>query len=488
MPTYRLAALTGCGLLLGTTCLAAPAFAETLADAVALAYQTNPTLQAERAQLRATDEEYPQAQSGLRPSVNASASYAYQDQQVSVPRTPTATVTGGTGTALVSLSQPLYSGGRVTSRIDAAAADILAERENLRHTEISVLQSVVQAYVDVRRDAEQLAISKDNVSVLAQQLEETKARFDVGQLTQTDLSQSEARLARAKSQLATAQARLADARAAYVAAVGQAPGDLAPEPPIAPALPASVDAAFAAAEADNPQLRQAAFLEAASDARLAEARAQTRPTVSASAQLGYVGSQLGVSSSFGGAPGQLEQEQGVTVSISATQPIFTGGLTSSQIRQAAEQRNVARQQVESARRTANEAVAEAWDQLLGAQASRTADEQQVASNQVALEGVRAEQGVGLRTVLDVLNAQQELETSQLALVGDRHDEYVAAVAVLAATGRLDARLFASGERPYDPKANFAKVRHAIGWVPWEGAVGALDRIGAPRPQSPPSKP
>src|SRR5579864_8748781 len=128
MPTHRLAALTGCALLLGGTSLAGAASAESLADAVALAYETNPTLQAERAQLRATDEGYVQAEAGLRPSVTASGSYAYQDQQVSLAHSPTATLTGGTGTAMISLTQPLYSGGRVTARIDAAQADILAER------------------------------------------------------------------------------------------------------------------------------------------------------------------------------------------------------------------------------------------------------------------------------------------------------------------------------------------------------------------------
>ncbi len=171
-------------------------------------------------------------------------------------------------------------------------------------------------------------------------------------------------------------------------------------------------------------------------------------------------------------------------------PVFAGGLYASEIRQAAEQDNVSRIGVESARREVLQAVSQAWNQLLGARASLTADEEQVRSDTVAYEGVREEQKVGLRTILDVLNAQQELEQSQLALVGARHDEYVAAAAALAAMGALEAKDLIPAEVRYDPKANFDKVRHGVGWVPWEGAVGAVDRLGAPKPTPapPPSPP
>jgi outer membrane protein len=465
----------------------AAARAETLADAIALAYETNPTLQAERAQLRATDEEYVQAEAGLRPTVSGGGSYTYQDQRVSETGTPTFNVAGGGEQGVISVTQPLYTGGKASAQIDAAQADILAERENLRRTEIGVLQSVIGAYLDVRRDQEQLAISQDNVNVLERQLDETKARFDVGQLTQTDLSQSQARLAQARAQLAAAQATLAQARAGYAAVVGQNPGELAPEPPIASLLPPTIDAAFDAAERDNPQIRQAEDAEQASAARLAEAKAQTRPNVSLSGQYGYVAQQGGISSGgFNSAIGVYESELGGSVTATVSVPIFTGGLTSSQIRQAAERDNVDRIGVEGARRQVLQAVSQAWNQLLGARASLAANEEQVRSDTVAFEGVRAEQKVGLRTILDVLNAQQELESSQLALVGTRHDEYVAAAAVLAAMGALEAKDLVPGERSYDPKANFDKVRHAPGWTPWDNAVGALDRLAAPQPTPAPA--
>ncbi|HEY1751102.1 MAG TPA: TolC family outer membrane protein [Caulobacteraceae bacterium] len=478
--------------MLAWASLAATSAAETLADAAALAYQTNPTLQAQRAQLRATDEEYVQAEAGLRPTVSASGSYEYAGEQVSQPGSPSANLAGGTGSAVVSLTQPLYTGGLVTARISVAQADILAGRETLRNTEISVLQSVVGAYLDVRRDGEQLAISQDNVNVLARQLDETNGKFQAGLLTRTDVAQSEARLAQARSQLASTRAALAVARAAYAAVVGQDPGDLAPEPPIAALLPPTVDAAFDAAERDNPQLRQAIYAEEGAAARLAQAKSQTRPTASVSAQYGYVGAQEGISAGggFGSIGSVMESELGGSITANVSVPLFNGGLYASQIRQAAEQDNVARIGVETQRRQVLQAVSQAWNQLLGARASLAADEAQVKSDTVAYEGVREEQKVGLRTVLDVLNAEQELEQSQLALVGARHDEYVAAAAVLAAMGALDARALIPGAAVYDPKANFERLRHAPGALPWDRAVQALDRIGAPKPTPapPPSPP
>jgi outer membrane protein len=465
------------------------AAAETLSDAIALAYETNPTLQAQRAQLRATDEEWVQAEAGLRPTVSVTGAYQYEHEQISVPvGKVSTTIAGPVGNAVVTINQPIFTGGVATSKLNAAQADILAGREGLRRTEISVLQSVVGAYLDVRRDQEQLAISQDNVNVLARQLEETTAKFNAGVLTRTDVAQSQARLAQARSQLAGVQSTLAQARAAYAAVVGQNPGELAPEPPIAGLLPPNVDAAFDAAERDNPQLLQATYAEQVSAARLAQAKAQMRPTVSVQGQYGYVG-QLSTSG-FGPSATFLENEVGGAISANVNVPVFTGGLYASEIRQAAEQDNVSRIGVESARRSVLQAVSQAWNQLLGARASLTADEEQVRSDTVAYEGVREEQKVGLRTILDVLNAQQELEQSQLALVGARHDEYVAAAAVLAAMGALDARELIPSEARYDPKVNFDRVRHGVGWVPWEGAVGAIDRLGAPKPTPapPPSPP
>ena len=328
-----------------------------------------------------------------------------------------------------------------------------------------MLQNVVGAYLGVRRDQEQLAISQDNVNVLARQLEETTAKFDAGVLTRTDVAQSQARLAQARSQLATAQSTLAQDRAVYAAVVGQNPGELAPEPPIAGLLPPNVDAAFDAAERDNPQLRQAVYAEQSSAAQLAQAKAQMRPTVSVQGQYGYIG-QLSSSGGIGPSATFLESEVGGVLSANINVPVFTGGLNASEIRQAAEQDNVSRIGVEAARRTVLQAVSQGWNQLLGARASLVADEEQVRSDTVAYEGVREEQKVGLRTILDVLNAQQELEQSQLALVGARHDEYVAAAAVLAAMGALDAKDLIPERGPLRSEGQLRQgaPRHRLGAV------------------------
>jgi outer membrane protein len=481
-------------------CLAAPialafgsaAAAETLNDAIALAYETNPTLQAARAQLRGTDEEYVQAEAGLRPSVNVSAGYSYGDEQTGQFGPQIAGANFGSASASISVSQPLYTGGRVTNRMDAAKADIMAGRQSLRQTEITVIQQVIGAYLDVRRDQEQLEISRDNAGVLARQLEETRARFEVGQLTRTDVAQAEARLAQAKAQLATAQATLAEAAAGYDAVVGQNPGQLAPEPPIAGLLPPDVDTAFDFAERSSPQILQADFTEQGAAARLAAAKSAQRPQASLTASYGYFGSNdsLQANTALPGSLASSSSARVATVGANVTWPLMNGGLNGSEIRQAAETDNADRINVETARRQVLQAVAQAWDQLLGARANLTADAATVKADTIAFEGVREEQRVGLRTILDVLNAQQELETSQLALVGARHDEYVAAAAVLASTGALDVHSLVPGETRYDPKANLDRVSHAPGWAPWEGAVGALDRLGAPRPTPapPPSPP
>ncbi|MFI4974216.1 MAG: TolC family outer membrane protein [Caulobacterales bacterium] len=476
MLTTRRAGLAAavCGAAVLTMLTVGDAAAESLPDAIALAYGTNPTLQAERAQLRVIDEEYAQARAGLAPSVNATYTIDrdYNQQIASLGGPPL-----DANNASITITQPLYTGGRVTSAISAADADILAGREALRSTEIGVLQSVIQAYLDVRRDQEQLAITQDNNAVLNRQLEETKARFDVGEVTRTDVAQAQARLAIADSQRASALSTLAIARAAYAAVVGQNPGELAPEPPISKLLPATVDQAFDAAERDNPQIRQADYAEQASAARVAQAKAATRPTIGAQATLGYAGG--GVNSVTGKLNPFGDYSRDITIAAQVSVPLFSGGLTSSNVRQAAERDNVTRIGIETARRQVLQAVSQSWNQLLGARANLLSNEEQVKAQTIAFEGVRQEAQVGLRTTLDVLNAQQELESAELSLVGARHDEYLASAAVLAAMGQLEARNLVPDTPRYDPKANYEHVRHSLGWTPWEPAAQAIDRLGAP---------
>ena len=457
-----LAAVCTMGLLAG---FAAPASAETLGDAIALAYQTNPTLQGQRASQRALDESVVQARTGYRPTVDADASANWSDS---------AGVDSSSSGAGISVSQPLYTGGRVGSQVSAAQADVLTGREGLRSVEAQVLQTVVTAYVDVRRDQERLRIANENVAVLQRQLDESRARFEVGEITRTDVAQAEARLAGAKAGLSTAQAQLAISRASYAAVVGQNPGDLATEPTLEPVLPKTVDEAFTAAEQANPQILAAEYTEQASRARVAAARAQRRPTIAASGSIGWDAREVGgVGDQFS------DYEQSVSGGVTLRVPIFTGGLTNSQVRASQERNNADRIGIEEARREVLRTVSSAWNSLSGARANLVSNEEQVRATRIAFEGVRQEAQVGLRTTLDVLNAEQELRNAELALVNARRDEYVAAASLLSAMGKLEARYLTPEVAQYDPVANATRIKTSLGWVPWEPVIEAIDKVGAP---------
>jgi len=459
---------------------AAPTAAETLADAVALAYQTNPTLQGARAQQRALDETYVQAEAGYRPTVTVRADVVtdrnnYLASASLLPGENPAITKGDTQTsaATLTIAQPVYTGGRVSSAVNAAKAGILAGREGLRGTEQDVLDSVIQAYLDVRRDAENLKTADENVSLLQSQLGESKAKFEVGQVTRTDVAQSDARLASAQAAQAMAQAQLDASRAVYVSVVGQTPAQLAAPPSLDGLMPMGLDQAFAAAERNNPQLRRSSYLEQASAAKVAEARAQNRPIVSLRANLGYSGGNYGLATPF------ANYSHDVSVAAVVTVPLFDGGVTLSQVRQALEADTVDRIGVEAARRQVVLMVAKAWSQLAGLRASVEAREREVSAADLTFDGAREEALVGARSTLDVLVAAQDRSNAHLSLINARHDAYLAQVTLLAAMGALEVEDLTKASTPYDPKLNFDRVRHAWGWTPWEGAVAAIDRVGAP---------
>lgn len=513
-------------LLLAGACLAlaAPARGETLAEAIALAYQTNPTLLAQRATQRALDETYVQARAGWRPTVQASGEAFYQHTDFGrgslgtttqtsglstgasgAAGTQTGTTTGAgaagstgaasitstivgssaaelnSGSGQIAAVQPLYTGGRVAAEVRAADASVRAGRQALRLAEITVLQQVVTAYVDVRRDQAILAIRGEATTVLASQAEEAAAKFQVGQVTRTDVSQARANLAAAQGQQAVSRAQLAVSRAAYVAVVGQAPGELAPEPPL-PGLPATVDQAFDAAEQGGPSLLQAQLAEASSRATVAAVRANLRPTVSAQASYGA----QGVLSPFAA----RDFDRVATAELVFSQPLFTGGLDSSLVRQALARNTADRISIETARRATVQAVSQAWETAQGQAAAVAADVAGLAAAQAAFSGIREQYRVGLSSTLDVLIQQQTLESAQLALAGARHDAYVAQAQLLAAMGRLDAADLVAGVDAYDPVRAFDRVRNR-GATPWEPLVAALDGVAGPsdapeRPAPPPT--
>lgn len=462
---------------LALLCGAQAASAETLSDAIRMAYDSNPALRAQRAQQKATDETYVQAKAGLGPQVSVNAqgsqSWARVDQQASV-FTP-----GGhsdfhaaTGTADFSVVQPIYSFGAKRAQVEGARAGVLAGREDLRQTEAQLLQAVIQAYEDVRRDRQSIRFLQDEIEHLTRDFDEIKAKGAAGQLTKTDVAESESRLLDARSQLHLAMGRLDGSVAEYMDIVGQSPGELAPEPDL-PGVPGNVDQAFDAAEKNNAQLLSAVQSERAARQKVAEARAAYGPTLALrlDAQIQPV------------VPYLPEYDRDVAVSAVYNQPIFTSGLNASKVRQALDQANQAQLQVENVRRTVVQQVSRAWGQLASTRDAIGIQSEQVGAEQAAVVGNRIEQRAGTRSTFELMNAEFELTNSQLSLLQSRHDEYVARAQLLAAMGLLEARYLTPGAQTYDPVAPLKRVEGR--WAaPWEGVIETIDGVGAPGNASP----
>ncbi len=439
---------------------AGTAHADSLRDAIAAAYAQNPTLAKTRAQQRATDEVYVQTRSQLGPSVGAGLSEDYSHAPAALGGTST-TVTGS-----LSLSQTIFTSGNIASQLNAADATVRSGQESLRSTEAGVLFNVISVYTAVRRDQEALQISQDNYDILKKQLDQTQAQFEAGQLTRTDVAQSQARLSQSEAALAQAQAQLDADRATYVQVVGQAPTALDAEPDL-PGLPVDFNAALAAAEGNNPDLASAHFAATAAHARVGEARSNFGPQVSLSAGTNQVAlaNHLGTSVN--------ETTAGLRLSI----PLYASGLNSSRLREALENENAANAQVDITRRQVTASVAQAWSQMLAAKSATSSNEAQVKAAQVAADGIKTEQQVGLRTNIEVLNAEQDLKSAQLALIDARRTQYVAAAELLQVTGNLTARTLVPNVELYDPAKNFHKVKNK-GWTPVEPVVHALDSLAA----------
>ncbi len=469
------------GLVAG---LASVAQAETLADALALAYQTNPTLQGQRANQRVTDEGVVQAKTAFRPTLNATADASVSRTDLANPIVTTVggvvissrdhTTGSGSGASLA-LQQPLYTGGRATANLTAAEADVLAGREDLRSVEQSVLGNVIQTYVDVRRDQERLRIAQENVSVLNRQLEESKARFEVGEITRTDVAQSEARLASAQASLSLGPGH--PGRQPRGLRRRGRPEPHRPGPRAVPGRPAAQQrrAGLRPGRQEQPaDPGRPVTPNRPAAARVAVAKASYRPTVGARAGFDTDATRTnGTGRDFG------DYNRGYTASVTASIPLFTGGLISSQVRAAQERETAASIAVEGAQRSALQQISTAWNNLLASRANLVSNEEQVRATRIAFEGVRQEQQVGLRTTLDVLNAQLELANAEVALVVARRDEYVASASVLQAMGVLNVANLAPEVERYDPVKSYDKVNHAFGWVPWEPVVQVIDKVGAP---------
>jgi len=446
--------------------------AETLADAVASAYDRNPQLVQQRYLQKARDESYVQARAQYGPTVTAQTrgQYGY-DSRGGALGSP---AHGETQSSSVTISEPLFTSGRLRGQLAAARAGVMGGREQLRSVEQQVLQNVIQVYAAVLRDEARVEIGRENVTVLRGQLKQNSKRQQVGDVTLTDVAQSDSRLASAEIQLASLEASLAVSRSQYLEVVGHNPGNLEPLPQL-PTLPPTIDAAFDLADQNNPNLRIAEFTEAQSSANAASARGAQGPTVSLQAQGIYQNDLFSVA----GRTADKQAFAGVTIS----QPIFSGGAIRSQIRQADARNRADQAGIDIARRTALEAVTSAWVNLSSSRVAVTTGERQVESAQQAFAGMSCEELNGLRSTIETLNAEEELQAAQLQLVQSRYNVYVSHAALLAAVGDLSAQQIAEGISVYDPEANFKRYRYS-GLTPFELIAQGLDRIGSAPPRLP----
>ncbi len=438
----------------------APVGASTLGQALGAAYRTNPTLAAERANLRANDENVPIARSAGLPQVTSSATYLENLHDSSDSSSgnsfgsPARQVTAG-----VDLSVPIYSGGAVRNSVRAAETRVRAGRADLRSVEAQTFTDVVAAYMDVIRDEAIVALNQQNVRALGVNLQASRDRFELGDLTRTDVAQSEARLAISEGQLRSAEAQLISTRENYIRVVGETPGVLAPPPPL-PGLPSAVEDATRVALTQNPNLDSIRLAAEASDYDIDVARAARLPRVSAFVGgdynnfLGSLGSGTGVDIRQDGTSAQA--------GLSLSMPLFQGGLPAARVRQAQARRS---QTLEIATEVERGVVAQTRSAFAVWQSSqRVIETSQVAvdANRLSLEGVRAENSVGTRTILDILDAERELLNSQVTLVAAQRDAYVAGFALLAAMGQAEARdLGLDGGPLYDPTVNYNRVRGRI---------------------------
>jgi len=422
----------------------APAVAQEFYQALASAYQSNPRLQAARAELRAVNEGVPQELSNYRPFVSINGLAGVQEIDRS---SGDGSETTHPFQVSIGLSQPLYRGGRTVASVARAEADVYAQRAVLHAVEQEVLREAAIAYMDVWRDEAVLRLSINNERVLSRQLEATQDRFDVGELTRTDVAQSQARLARATAERIGAEGDLTTSRAVFEEVIGIPPAAVAPPGPIA-GLPDNEDNAIAASLDGNPDIAAAVFAEKAAENQVRNSEGELYPEVSLSAQLLH--SENDVS-------GEDEREAAQLLAIVSI-PLYQQGFVSSQVRQDKQIANQRRIEVQETRRRVRQECTDAWELLVTAGAQIRSFTAETESTQIALEGVREENSVGQRTVLDVLNAEQEFLDAQINLTRAQRDDTVAAFGILQCLGTLTAADLALPVEIYDPETDYQAVR------------------------------
>jgi outer membrane protein len=449
--------------------------ASNLADAIALAYRTNPALLASRAELRALDERYIQSRDALGPTASASVQHSVDTAQIDQPGTsftPPSTVhERATNTTLqLGVSQPLFSNGQISTAIIAAAADVQVGRQTLRQQETTVISQVVTAYADVLLAENLVRIAQQDIFILGQQVDETDAKVKLMAQTLTDRAQARSRLIASQLRLAQLRSSLTGARARYRAVVGEEPGALDPLPDL-PGLAPTLQGALDAAARGNPQLLGTVYTEVASRARIAQAKATDGVQVGLSLNLNHQPI----------APYLKDQEaRSVIFSVGVSRPLFTSGLHQSKVRQAQEINSRDALKASDGRRQVASVIVQQWEDLAARRQILLGLKAQLAEEQIAFEGTRLEQRIGLRTTLDVLNAEQEYQSIKTSLAQTYHDEYLSRVGLVATSGLLEVQFLLPDEPLYQPEKTLYERQFANRMMPWQGLVESLDALGAPR--------
>ncbi len=439
------------------------AAADTLEWALVQSYQNNPSLNAQRASLRATDENVPQALSGYRPKLsltgNAGLNYANTLQHTvnqsvfpnSVSYTNLADDFGSRGFGATA-TQTLYNGLQTANRTRQAESQVMGARETLRVTEQQVLLDAATSYMNLLRDQAILELNRRNVEVLTEQLKQTRDRFNVGEVTRTDVAQAESRLAAGRSALLGAQSNWVTSEANYRRVIGVEPGRLAPGTPVDRFSPAMLAGAVTAGEQQSPSVLAAMYGVdiAALAVKISEGALYPNVALAASVAKNY-------DPTF-----NVNKQTTASVVGTLTVPIYQGGAEYSTIRQSKETVGQQRLNLDVTRDQVRETVVASWGQLDAAKAQIEATTAQVNAAEIALNGVREEARVGQRTTLDVLNAQQELVNARVALVTAQHDRVVASYTLLAAVGGLSMQHLGLNVTIYDPQVHYQQVRDA--WI------------------------
>lgn len=438
--------------------VAGPAAAETLMEAWQLAYQTNPTIQAQRARLRAIDEGVPQALSGWRPTVSVAANAGILGTDNNLVGTTTAgSQTRYPSSYGLTVTQPLFRGGGTIARTSRAEQDVQAERARLQAIEQQVLLDVGTVYMNVLRDLAVVNLNENNVRVIERQLEATQDRFSVGEVTRTDVSQAEARLATSRANLVRAEGDLEVSRAVYERLVGQMPGNLV-QPSSVPNVPPTRGEAIEAASRFNPEVMLARFNESSAEDNIRVVQSDLYPRVDLTGEV-----EQGWDRSV-----RDSRDEAYSVTANLTVPLYQAGAVTSRVREAKQIASQRRIEVEEAIRQVVNNAANAWENLVAARAQIESLRASINAFEIALDGVQQEALVGTRTVLDVLDAEQELLEARVGLVRSQRDVAVAAFSLAAAVGGLTAEGIQLPVEYYNPNVHYENVRNR--WIDFDQYV------------------